>query len=196
MDAGRRRKDVSAVLDPQTLRIVDAVSGERLIEDTRAIASQVRLSGSAEERQAFTYIERRLRDAGLRTQMFEHDALISLPQAATLQILDVGSGEIPCITHSFGASTPPAGLEGRTVYVRDVAGDLAGLRGAMAVVDGLAMPTVVRRLEAAGALGIVFLNRDPVVHEMIVSTVWGSPTPAQVNQLPSVPAVSTAGTGA
>ncbi len=196
MDAGMRKTDVAAVLDPQTRRIVDAVSGERLMEDTRAIASQVRLSGSAEERQAFTYIERRLRDAGLRTQMFEHDALISLPQAATLQILDVGSGEIPCITHSFGASTPPAGLKGRAVYVRDVAGDLAGLRGAIAVVDGLAMPTVVRKLEAAGALGIVFLNRDPVVHEMIVSTVWGSPTPAQVNQLPSVPVVSTAGTGA
>lgn len=196
MDAGMRKTDVAAALDPQTRRMVDAVSGERLMEDTRAIASQVRLSGSAEERQAFTYIERRLRDAGLRTQMFEHDALISLPQAATLQILDVGSGEIPCITHSFGASTPPAGLKGRTVYVRDVAGDLAGLRGAIAVVDGLAMPTVVRKLEAAGALGIVFLNRDPVVHEMIVSTVWGSPTPAQVNQLPSVPVVSTAGTGA
>src|SRR3989442_2020618 len=191
-----KETDVAAVLDPQTLRIVDAVSGERLMEDTRAIASQVRLSGSAEERQAFAYIERQLREAGLRTQQFEHDALISLPQTATLQIVDGGSGEIPCITHSFGASTPPSGLEGQAVYVRDVAADLAGLKGAIAVVDGLAMPPVVRRLEAAGALGIVFLNRDPLVHEMIVSTVWGSPTPVQVNQLPSVPVVSTAGTGA
>src|SRR3989442_7742366 len=191
-----KETDVAAVLDPQTLRIVDAVSGERLMEDTRAIASQVRLSGSAEERQAFAYIERQLREAGLRTQQFEHDALISLPQTATLQIVDGGSGEIPCITHSFGASTPPSGLEGQAVYVRDVAGVLACLKGAIAVVDGLAMPPVVRRLEAAGALGIVFLNRDPLVHEMIVSTVWGSPTPVQVNQLPSVPVVSTAGTGA
>ncbi len=187
---------MAAVLDPQTQRIVDAVSGERLLEDTRAIASWVRLSGSAEERQAFAYIERRLREAGLRTQQFAHDALISLPQAATLQMAEGDSGEIPCITHSFGASTPPAGLEGRVVYVRDVGGDLTGLKGAIAVVDGLAMPTVVRRLQDAGALGIVFLNRDPLVHEMIVSTVWGSPTPAQVNQLPSVPVVSTAGTGA
>ena len=187
---------MAAVLDPQTLRIVDAVSGERLMEDTRAIASQVRLSGSAEERQAFAYIERRLRDAGLRTQQFEHDALISLPQAATLQMPEVGSGEIPCITHSFGASTPPTGLEGRAVYVRDAGADLASLRGAIAVIDGLAMPAVVRRLQAAGAVGIVFLNRDRVVHEMIVSTVWGSPIPAQVSQLPSVPVVSTAGTSA
>lgn len=196
MDAGVKRTDVASALDPQTQRMVDAVSSERLMEDTRAIASRVRLSGSAEERQAFAYIERRLQDAGLRTQQYEHDALISLPQTATLQLLDVSAGEIPCITHSFGASTPPAGLEGRAVYVRDIGRDLAGVKGAIAVVDGLAMPTVVSTLQAAGAAGIVFLNRDRLVHEMIVSTVWGSPTPAQRNQLPSVPVVSTAGTGA
>lgn len=183
-------------LDPQTMRIVEAISGERLMEDTRAIARWVRLSGSPEEREAFAYIERRLREAGLRTQLLEHDALISLPLPATLQILDAGTDEIPCITHSFAASTPSDGLSANAVYAGDAGGDVRGVRDKIAVADGLAMPNVVSRLQAAGAVGIVFLNRDPMVHEMIISTVWGSPTPAQVNQLPSVPVVSTAGEGA
>lgn len=183
-------------LDQHTMHIVEAISRERLMEDTRAIARWVRLSGSPEEREAFAYIERRLREAGLRTQLLEHDALISLPLAAALRILDAGADEIPCITHSFAASTPSDGLSANAAYAGDAGGDLSWVRDKIAVVDGLAMPTVVTRLQSAGAVGIVFLNRDPMVHEMIVSTVWGSPTPAQANQLPSVPVVSTAGEGA
>jgi hypothetical protein len=176
--------------------VVEAVSVDRLMEDTRAIAQWVRLSGSPEEREAFGYIERRLREAGLRTQLLEHDALISLPLSANLQILEPSVVEIPCITHSFAASTTPDGLAAPAVAVDSSAGNLGEVRGKIAVVSGLAMPHVVSRLQSAGVRGIVFLNRDPVVHEMIVSTVWGSPTPAQVHQLPSVPVVSTAGDGA
>jgi len=187
---------VTESLDHDTMRVVGAVSRERVMEDTRAIARWVRVSGSPEEREAFAYIERRLREAGLPTQLLEHDALISLPLAARLEILDTGAEAIPCITHSFAASTPPDGLSAHAVYVADAGGDLGGVNGKIAVVDGLAMPNVVARLQAAGAVGIVFLNRDPIVHEMIVSTVWGSPTHAQMNHLPSVPVVSTAGEGA
>src|SRR5207249_5728858 len=39
-------------------------------------------------------------------------------------------------------------------------------------------------------------NRDPLVHEMIVSTIWGSPTLSQLGRLPSIPVVSAAGDGA
>ncbi len=187
---------MAEVLDPQTKRVVDAVSIDRLLEDTRAIARWVRLSGSPEEREAFGYIERRLREAGLRTQLLEHDALISLPLSARLQILEPRADEIPCITHSFASSTTPDGLTATAVPVDGPGGKVGEVRGKIAVVGGLAMPHVVSRLQSAGVRGIVFLNRDPLVHEMIVSTVWGSPTPAQVHQLPSVPVVSTAGDGA
>jgi len=182
-------------LDQDTLRVANAVSGERLMEDTRVIAKWVRLSGSPEEREAFAYVERQLREAGLRTQLLEHDALISLPLSATLRIVDSDPDEIPCITHSFAVSTPPGGLSAEAVHAGG-AGDLSTVRGKIAVADGLAIPNAVSRLQAAGAAGIVFLNHDPVVHEMIVSTVWGSPTAAQLHQLPTVPVVSTAGEGA
>src|SRR5438132_11893817 len=97
-------------LDHDTTRVAESVSTDRLMEDTREIARWVRLSGSPEERRAFAYIERRLRDAGLRTQLLEHDALISLPVSAALRMIEPDADDIPCITHSFAVSTPPGGF--------------------------------------------------------------------------------------
>src|SRR2546425_960299 len=102
-------------LDHDTTRVAESVSTDRLMEDTREIARWVRLSGSPEERRAFAYIERRLREAGLRTQLLEHDALISLPQAAALRLSDPDPEEIPCITHSFAVSTPRDGIAAEAV---------------------------------------------------------------------------------
>ncbi len=186
---------MTQALDGETLHLVESVSTDRLMEDTREIARWVRLSGSPDERQAFAYIERRMHEAGLRTQLLEHDALISLPQSAALRLLDADPEDIPCITHSFAVSTPRDGITAEAVDVgsgppRD------NVRGRIAITDGLATPERVAQLHSGGAAGVVFLNRDPLVHEMIVSTVWGSPTPPQLGQLPSIPVVSTAGEGA
>src|SRR2546421_12697931 len=73
-------------LDHDTTRVAESVSTDRLMEDTREIARWVRLSGSPEERRAFAYIERRLREAGRRTQILEHDHVIRLAQAAALRL--------------------------------------------------------------------------------------------------------------
>ncbi|TMI99042.1 MAG: Zn-dependent exopeptidase M28 [Bacillati bacterium ANGP1] len=183
-------------LDHDTTRVAESVSTDRLMEDTREIARWVRLSGSPEERRAFAYIERRLRDAGLRTQLLEHDALISLPVSAALRMIEPDADEIPCITHRFAVSTPPGGITAETIHVGESAPTAEMVRGRLAIADGLATPGRVAQLQSAGAVGVVFLNRDPLVHEMIVSTIWGSPTPLQMGQLPSVPVVSTAGEAA
>ena len=186
---------MTQALDRETTHLVDSVSTDRLMEDTREIARWVRLSGSPEERRAFAYIERRLREAGLRTQLLEHDALISLPQSAALRLSDPDPEEIPCITHSFAVSTPRDGIAAEAVAVRE--GPPAGtLSGRVAIVDGLATPDDVAKLQSDGAVGVIFLNRDPLVHEMIVSTIWGSPTLSQLGRLPSIPVVSAAGDGA
>ena len=183
-------------LDHDTARVAESVSTDRLMEDTREIARWVRLSGSPQERRAFAYIERRLRDAGLRTQLLEHDALISLPVSAALRMIEPDADEIPCITHSFAVSTPPGGITAEAIQVGESAPPAEMVRGRLAIADGLATPGRVAQLQSAGAVGVVFLNRDPLVHEMIVSTIWGSPTPLQMGQLPSVPVVSTAGEAA
>src|SRR3989475_2299570 len=183
-------------LDHDTTRVAESVSTDRLMEDTREIARWVRLSGSPEERRAFAYIERRLRDAGLRTQLLEHDALISLPVSAGLRMIEPDVDEIPCITHSFAVSTPAGGFPAGAIHIGESAPPAEMVRGRLTIADGLATPGRVAQLQSAGAVAVVFLNRDPLVHDMIVSTIWGSPTPPQMGQLPSVPVVSTAGEAA
>lgn len=183
-------------------RIADApyerVSPKRLMADVESIARWVRLSGTSDELEAFEYVRRRLRAAGCSTQLLSHDAYISLPGPASLTVTPAGgdgSATVPCVTHSFAASTGPGGLEAPAVYAGSGAStDLsaAGAAGRIAVIDGLATPDRVHAAQMAGAAGLVFLNRDPLVHEMIVSPVWGSPTLDAITHLPRLPVVSVA----
>jgi Iap family predicted aminopeptidase len=161
------------------------------MRDVRMIAQWERLSGSPDERRAFEYIEGELRAAKVRTRLMEHPALISLPKAASFRLLETDE-DLPCITHSF--AVPAQNLDAVLAYVGDEAGPSPmSLAGRIAVTDGLAMPGRVAQLERAGAAAAVFLNRDPRVHEMIVSTVWGSPAPDRVADLPAIPVISMAG---
>ncbi len=171
------------------------VSPQRLMADTEALAQWVRLSGSPEELESFKYAQKQLRAAGCKTQLILHDAYISLPGPASLHTLqDGGSTAVPCVTHSFAAPTGPDGVEARAVY-GGTPGDLTATAaaGRIALVDGLASPAAVQAGQVAGVAGLVFLNRDPYVHEMIVSTIWGSPPADALNQMPRIPIVSIAG---
>jgi hypothetical protein len=170
--------------------LLSAVSAADLMALTAAIASEVRLSGSAEERRALTFIEEQLARAGFRTRLIEHDAYISLPGPARLEV--AGLGAIECITHSFAAATPPEGLEAEVIDVGDGgAADWAypGVRGRIALVNGLATPEQARRANLAGAAAQIFINDDHL-HEMILSPVWGSPAVEQLALYPRAPAVS------
>jgi hypothetical protein len=173
--------------DPeQTLK--DAVSAAKLMTYTREVSRWVRLSGSDDEARAFDYLETTLKGFGLAVRRYEHDALVSWPGAASLEILGSSPEQKECITHAFAASTPPGGLEAEVV---DAGGDGFGpnVHGKIALIDGLAMPTRARDAEQAGAAGVIFIN-PPELHEMIISTVWGSPTPENLATLPKIVAVS------
>ncbi|MGQ0571892.1 MAG: M28 family peptidase [Armatimonadota bacterium] len=178
-------------------RLYDQVSVKRLMADVEALSQWVRLSGTPEELAAFKYVQRQLRRAGCTTKLILHDAFISLPGPASSKVTpaDGDAFTMPCVTHSFAASTGPDGLEASAVYGGSGTPAhlaAAGPAGRIAVIDGLASPDRVRAGEAAGASGLIFLNRDPLVHEMITSPVWGSPTPADVPRLPHLPVVSVA----
>ena len=54
------------------------VSGTEMMANLREIARWVKLSGTAEEREALAFLEGRMRDYGFRTQVILHDAYISL----------------------------------------------------------------------------------------------------------------------
>jgi Peptidase family M28/PA domain len=187
-----RMRELSAV----ERMIVGSVSHERLMADTEAIARWVRLSGTEEERASFDYLEDVLRDLGLEPTCHEGWAYISLPEGAELT---VEGTEVPAITHSMAPETPEGGLELSLVYVgsgtwEDYSGK--DVWGKAVLVEGIAIPGKARAAEEAGAAACVFANADEHVHEMIVSTLWGSPTPETRHELPRVPMVSVGAAGA
>ncbi|BCH29359.1 peptidase M28 [Mesorhizobium sp. L-8-10] len=154
---------------------MDAVNRATMMDQLEAIARWQKYPGSQDEIESLRYIEQQAASSGLRTQILFHDAYISLPGAARIE---VAGDTMECITHSFSRSSPAGGLEGRLVDVgRAGPDDLAGndLRGCIALVDGLATPATAVRLTAAGAAGQLHVSPDEHRHEMTLSPVWGNP---------------------
>jgi hypothetical protein len=168
--------------------ITDAVSTDKLMEYTEGVSRWVRLSGSEGEAHAFDYLEATLGAVGLAVERFQHDAFISWPVAAHLELLWPEPCTLPCITHAFALSTPEMGVEAEVVDAGT--GEENGrelretdIRDRVLLIDGVASGAKVRTAEERGARGIIFLN-PPQLHEMSISTVWGSPTPKGLRQLP------------
>ncbi|HWT08697.1 MAG TPA: hypothetical protein VN329_06000 [Roseomonas sp.] len=90
------------------------VSGPAMMANLREIARWVKLSGTAEEREALGFIEARMKDYGFRTEVIPHDAFISLPGKASVL---VDGRPVTAITQSFSQSSPPGGLSGVPVYI-------------------------------------------------------------------------------
>lgn len=176
-------------------KIIGSVSPERLMSDTETIAQWVRLSSTEEERASFDFVEDVLRDLGLETTRHTGWAYISLPESADLTVEDT---DVPAITHSMAPETPDGGLELPFVYVGNgTEEDYAekDVRDKAVLVEGIAIPGKARAAEEAGAAACVFANADEHVHEMIVSTLWGSPTPESRRNLPRIPMVSVGAAG-
>ena len=49
-------------------------------------------------------------------------------------------------------------------------------RGRIVVASGMISPDSARRAEFAGAVGLVHVNDDEILHEMIATTIWGTPS--------------------
>ncbi len=153
------------------------------------------------------YVVETVKGYGLEAEILELDSLISWPHAGKLALLDAEGRETEQVqvrTRSFGAQTPPGGIEAELVFVpfappkpgemifshRAVAGDYTGLDVTGKVVitaDG--GPDGIRRAQEHGAAGHVHIwpSDEDVVHEMIGTSVWGTPTPESAKRLPTIP---------
>lgn len=145
-------------------------------------------TGGEGEDRAVAYLVADLDAAGVPVTVHEFDAFLSYPREAAFETLTPVAQSHRCVTHSFVRSTGPEGLTGRLVLVTD--GDFAPARGQIALVDGLATPVTVLQASVAGCAGIVFANEDRFIHNMIGTTIWGTPELDQVDRLPTVAAVS------
>lgn len=145
-------------------------------------------TGGTGEDRAAAYLVSELEAAGVPVVTHEFDAFLSYPRQASLRAVAPATGEFRCVTHSFARSTPAAGLESELVFVTGSRFDSA--RGKIALVDGLATPVTILQASQAGCAGIVFANEDRFIHNMIGTTIWGTPEYDQIDRLPTVAAVS------
>jgi hypothetical protein len=173
-------------------RMCAAVSADAMMQDLSEFARRIKLSGTKPELESFHYLQLRLKTLGFRTRLIQHDAYISLPGAARL---DVGNAQVACITHSFSQSSGPGGLRGSLVQVgAGTAADFAAadVRGKVALIDGIAVPATSARATEAGAIGQVHISPHEHLHEMCISPVWGSPTSETLARLPQTVVLSVA----
>ncbi|NLG09596.1 MAG: M28 family peptidase, partial [Deinococcales bacterium] len=145
-------------------------------------------TGGPGEDAAAGYIVAQLEEAGVEVRVHEFDAFLSYPREASLTEADGASLGVGCVTHSFAASTPDAGLTGELTYLPDA--DFSQAAGKLVLVDGLCTPITVLEASRAGVAGVVFVNQGDVVHNMIATTIWGTPSLDQLDRLPTVAAVS------
>src|ERR1700739_2949166 len=130
--------------------LCDAVDGKILMGHMQELARWVKLSGTPDELQSLRYFQGKLDKYGYRTQLIMHDAYISLPGKARV---DVDNQALTSITHSFSRSSPAQGVTGRLVYVGDGdATDFNGraLHGAIVLTEGIASPGQAARASHAG----------------------------------------------
>ncbi|KIL48481.1 M28 family peptidase [Jeotgalibacillus soli] len=170
-------------------QLIEEVNQELLMEFTKNVASEVRLSGTEEELRAFDYVKAKLEEFGLEAELTLSDAYISLPGKALLKI---EGRNFPSITHSMAVSTGAEGLEAEVVYAgKSISANYEKqpVKGKIVLLDGLAIPGAVLEAQQAGAKACIFINAEHT-HEMIVSPVWGNPTTDTFILLPAIPVIS------
>ena len=175
--------------DPLEAKLAAEVSAPTLMEHVRTIGAWERESGSPGEAQAFDYIERTLKSYGLEVERRQIEAYISLPLEGRVR-LDDGT-IIEGLTHSFSPSVD--GLQAGVVDVGDgTPAELARAAGKIALVRGLATPGKAWAAQQAGTLAQIFVAMDHL-HNMIVTTIWGAPTPETAWRIPATPCLSVLG---
>src|SRR5262245_46667251 len=171
------RSEVSAAEINRTLRAIDVD----------------RTSGTEGERASALYVDRKLGEYGIAHRTYESRLYLSWPGRAELDA--PGIGAIHGKTAAFGAATPPEGVKGRLAFEpkltrrtdQSLAFD-AAVRGQIPVVRGIAdTEALVLAGQQAGALGVVQIDQTDILHEDIVTTTWGTPTPESANRLPRIP---------
>jgi N-acetylated-alpha-linked acidic dipeptidase len=188
-------------------RLRAAVSARRLAGHLRRFARWHRETGGPDERAAVDYIATTLQGHGIATRLHEFRGFVSFPREATLEVVAPEPMTLPCRPRSFGASTPPEGVEGELVFVGSVAEDRTtmifartgeeseyeGIDARGKVVLGTAGgPDGVKRAMEHGAIAYLHMwpSGEDAIHEMIVTSIWGTPTPESIGRLPTIPALS------
>ncbi len=171
------------------LNILKHVSKENLMEHVKHLCGLQRISGTEGEYRAVEYIVSKLKEYGMDTRVYEFDALISRPLNAKIDVIHPELKPLNAITHPFSLSTPQEGIISELVYAKNGKKEdynSVDVGGKIVLTDGNASPEKAWVAQNMGAIGIVNISNEEVPHEMIITTVWGTPSIKTYHRIPKI----------
>ena len=149
-----------------------------------------RTSGQEGERRAADYLIQKLTEYGVKHTRYDARIYMSWPVSAELTVMGDAPITIHGVTPAFGATTADGGLVA-DIVVRMGPGVTFGsdVRGKIVVSSGGVSPDRALAAQRAGVAGLIQVSDDEIVHEMIATTIWGSPTTESAARLPSIPII-------
>ncbi len=179
-------------LSGQTKAQLDAVQAAVSIAEIQKTLTAIdidRTSGRPGERQAAEYLARKLAEYGVKHTVHDARLYMSWPGAAEIAVEGGAALTIRGVTPAFGASTPATGLVADTI---DRTGNQPlgpDVRGKIAIFSGGVSPDRSLAAQRAGVAGVIQIEEGEIVHEMIATTIWGSPTTESASRIPAIPII-------
>ncbi len=173
--------------------ILKEVSTDELEAHAREIIQHVRPGGSPGEFAAIDYIVKTLEADGVPVEVLKFSAYVSDPVRCEARLKTRDAGPITCLTQALAHPTVEGGLSGPLVDCgKGTVADYrrVDVKGKIALVEALAYPSRVDAAETAGATAVVFSSPTDKLHELTVSTIWGTPTHKNYQRLPGIPSIA------
>lgn len=186
-------------IEPELLQTISLEAPRALIHRFEDL---VRESGTEAEWTAARDVASQLRKWGVPHTVHEPLLYLSVPEQASLELIEPESRTIRAKTPSFSVTTHSGPLRGRVVYISSAHGtaadtfdaplsdSAADVRGRIVLTEGFPSPQKVLTIQQRGASGIVFIHPGENIHEMICTTIWGAPDLDSLPRKPAVPVVS------
>lgn len=200
------------MLNDEGQRLVESVSGERIMETIRFLAVDVgrRITGTPEAKRALEHFETHYRALKIDTEMHEFGFLLWDTENTSFEIIAPVSRTLKSGYSSFGVPTPPRGIVGELVHIdagwpedyfeRDVKGKIVLVARYTQPGMGPTQEGSPYRfhcvMNAAKRGAIAYVEYDPFMREGKDGDVvrkshgqlsWGNPTS---DMLPTIPILS------
>jgi N-acetylated-alpha-linked acidic dipeptidase len=188
--------------DLKTL-LLDSISQDEMWKHLEKLGEWDRTSGTEGEYAAVDYVTRVLEGYGLPVTVHEYRAFLCYPESGSLSIEASGATiELAAKTRAFSANTGPGGARGEIVSIQggknmfkadDAVNQIsAETVGGKFVLSESGSRGSMLAAQAAGALGYIHMwpSDEDVIHEGIVTPVWGTPTPETADRVPTIPIIS------
>ncbi len=178
---------------PRNGKVVQSEISIAEIERTLHAIDVDRTAASEGEFAAMDYLDRKLTEYGVSHTKYDSRLYLSWPGRAEVAV--PGLGTLRGKTAAFSAATTKDGLKGALLLdakvTRLVDRSLSfgpEVRGLIPVVRGVAdTEALVLAGQKASALAVLQIDATDTLHEDIVTTIWGTPTPESAARMPAIP---------